>query len=78
MDTTRAARPIPLSLTALIAFFSALAALAVSNGAAHAHGNEHRHATATAAVTQKQLVLRNEMRASGKTTSPGRGSRSSA
>jgi hypothetical protein len=62
MDTTRAARPIPLSLTALIAFFSALAALAVSNGAAHAHGNEHHHATAPAAVTQKQLVLRNEMR----------------
>jgi hypothetical protein len=62
MDTTRAARPIPLFLTALIAFFSALAALAVSNGAAHAHGNEHHHATAPAAVTQKQLVLRNEMR----------------
>jgi hypothetical protein len=62
MDTTRAARPIPLFLTALIAFFSALAALAVSNGAAHAHGNEHHHATAPATVTQKQLVLRNEMR----------------
>jgi hypothetical protein len=62
MDTTRAARPIPLFLTALIAFFSALAALAVSNGAAHAHGNQHHHATARAAVTQKQLVLRNEMR----------------
>jgi hypothetical protein len=62
MDTTRASRPIPLFLTALIAFFSALAALAVSNGAAHAHGKEHQHATAPAAVTQKQLVLRNEMR----------------
>jgi hypothetical protein len=62
MDTTRASRPIPLFLTALIAFFSALAALAVSNGAAHAHANEQHHATAPAAVTQKQLVLRNEMR----------------
>ena len=62
MDTTRAARPIPLFLTALVAFFSALAALAVSNGAAHAHGNEQHHATAPTAVTQKQLVLRNEMR----------------
>ena len=36
-----AIRPIPLGLTALIAFFSALAALAVSNGhAAHAHGTD--------------------------------------
>ena len=30
--------------------------------AAHAHGNEHEHTTAPAAVTQKQLALRNEMR----------------
>jgi hypothetical protein len=67
MHTTRAARPIPIALTALIAFFSALVALAVSNGHdAHAHDN---HATAPAAVahapaalTQKQVALRTEMR----------------
>jgi hypothetical protein len=36
-------RPIPILLTALVAFFSALAALAVSNGHdAHAHGTEAR------------------------------------
>ena len=59
-------RPIPLGLTALIAFFSALAALAVSNGhTAHAHGNEAHavlHAD-KAAVTQKELAFRNGMRA---------------
>jgi hypothetical protein len=59
MDTTRATRPIPLFLTALVAFFSALAALAVSNGHAHAHGNAPHHATA---VTPKQVALRNDMR----------------
>jgi hypothetical protein len=62
MDTTRA-RPIPLFLTALVAFFSALTALAVSNGHdAHAHGTTHRHASEPAALTQKQVVLRSEMR----------------
>ena len=30
MNTTRVSRPIPIALTALVAFFSALAALAVS------------------------------------------------
>ncbi len=70
MNTTRAARPIPLALTTLIAFFSALAALAVSNGhGALAHGNQTNHATvpliathAPAALTQKQVTLRTEMR----------------
>jgi hypothetical protein len=40
MNRSRAARPIPLALTALVAFFSALAALAVSGGMnmAQAHG----------------------------------------
>jgi hypothetical protein len=58
-------RPIPLGLTALIAFFSALAALAVSNGhAAHAHGNKthaapHAH---EATITRKEFALRNGMR----------------
>jgi hypothetical protein len=56
-------RPIPIILTALVAFFSALAALAVSNGHdAHAHGTEPHYATAPATVTQKELALRNGMR----------------
>jgi hypothetical protein len=59
MDTARATRPIPLALTALVAFFSALAALAVSSGHdAHAHG-QPAHATA---LTQKQMALRSDMR----------------
>ena len=32
MNNTRPRRPIPIALTALVAFVSALAALAVSNG----------------------------------------------
>jgi hypothetical protein len=60
--TTKAARPIPLALTALIAFFSALAALAVSSGHdAHAHGNPAGHADGTT-LTQKELALHNGMR----------------
>jgi hypothetical protein len=55
-------RPIPLFLTALVAFFSALAALAVSNGSAHAHGSDEHHASAPAALTQKQVALRGDMR----------------
>ena len=39
MSPTRTSRPIPIALTALVAFFSALAALAVSSGHAQAHGN---------------------------------------
>jgi hypothetical protein len=62
MNTTRTARPFPLFLAALVAFLSALAALAVSNGhEAHAHGTAQGHATAPG-VTQKQVALRNEMR----------------
>ena len=61
----QATRPIPLGLTALIAFFSALAALAVSNGhAAHAHGHE-RHAALhadRATITPKEFALSNGMR----------------
>ncbi len=47
MNKTRAARPIPIALTALVAFFSALAALAVSGGMnmAQAHGNPAQNAT---------------------------------
>ena len=59
---TRTTRPIPLFLTALIAFFSAVAALAVSSGHdAGAHGNAPDHATAPA-LTQKQVALRSDMR----------------
>ena len=45
MTTTRTSRPIPLALTALVVFFSALAALAVSGGMnmAQAHGNGPDH-----------------------------------
>ena len=55
----RTTRPIPLALTALVAFFSAVAALAVSNGMdmAQAHG------TAQApAVTPKSVALQMDMR----------------
>jgi hypothetical protein len=63
MTTTRASRPIPIALTALVAFFSALAALAVSNGHdAHAHGNAQHEAHAAATVTRTELVLRRDMR----------------
>lgn len=57
--TKKARRPIPLGLTALVALFSALVALAVSNGqTAHAH-----EATASArTITPRELTLRNSMR----------------
>ena len=63
---TRTVRPIPLSLSLLIAFFSAMAALAVSGGHdAHAHGNASLHATAThatPAASAKAVALRTDMR----------------
>jgi hypothetical protein len=70
MNKTRASRPIPLMLTMLIAFFSALAALAVAGGheaAAHGNGDQHAstHATAGdhgARISRSELVLRQEMR----------------
>ena len=49
---TRTHRPIPLALTALIALFSALAALAVSGGHdAHAHGTTPAYMVAAAPIT---------------------------
>jgi hypothetical protein len=53
MNKTRSARPIPIALTALVAFFSALAALAVSSGTdmAAAHGSQAHHAEAPMAMT---------------------------
>ena len=59
MSPTRTSRPIPIALTALVAFFSALAALAVSNGHANAHGNASHEAHA---ITRTELVLRRDMR----------------
>ncbi|MGH8735705.1 MAG: hypothetical protein ACREVB_18625, partial [Burkholderiales bacterium] len=66
---SHAHRPIPLALTALIAFFSALVALGVSNGhSAHAHSEPHSavahavHPRSSATVTRKELVFRGEMR----------------
>ena len=65
MNSTRASRPIPLALTVLVAFFAALAALAVSNGHdAHAHGNAgvHTAPTSSQVVTSKEAALRSNMR----------------
>jgi hypothetical protein len=60
MNGTRASRPIPLALTTLVAFFAALAALAVSNGHdAHAHGNAPSHVEAAA---PSHAALRSDMR----------------
>jgi len=61
MSREGARRPIPLAVTMLVALFSALVALAISNGHdAAAHGSNH--GTATPVVNQKQLALRNDMR----------------
>jgi hypothetical protein len=70
MNTRRGARPIPLFLTALVAFFSALAALAVSSGHdAHAHGNQAHAEQAVVVIahtpvldTRKAVALRTDMR----------------
>ena len=68
MNTTRASRPIPIALTALVALFSALAAFAVSGGHdAHAHAPQHAtsHAAADhskATITREELALRSGMR----------------
>jgi hypothetical protein len=55
MSTTRSPRPIPLVLTALVAFVSALVALALSNGMAQAHGESSHadHATMATTVTHR-------------------------
>jgi hypothetical protein len=59
MTETTTPRPIPLGLTALVALFSALAALAVSSGhTAHAHDVDTTRGT----ITAKELALRNSMR----------------
>jgi hypothetical protein len=71
MNITRAMRPIPLASTALVAFVSALAALALSNGleTAQAHGNVPHAAGPmamtghmTTALSQKSVALHADMR----------------
>jgi hypothetical protein len=60
MDT-RTARPIPLALTFLVAVFSALVALAVSNGH-DAHAHDAPHAASSATITRGELALRSDLR----------------
>ena len=70
MDTSSAARPIPLFLIALVAVFAALAALAVSSGHdALAHGDSPHPATtpasavhSAAVMSRKEVALRQDMR----------------
>jgi hypothetical protein len=64
MSTTRTARPIPIALTALVAFFSALVALAIVDGHAHAHGTQPAVAdhSPAAAITKGERALREDMR----------------
>ena len=67
MEAPPTARHIPLFLTALVAFVSAVAALGFSNGMAHAHGN-HDHAAMgitaqhAPALTNKAVALRQDLR----------------
>jgi len=59
--TTRVTRPIFILAAALIAAVAAAAALGASKTeAAHSHGPGHQHASR--ALTQKQVVLREDMR----------------
>ena len=70
MNTTRMFRPIPIALTALIVFFGALGALAVSNATADAHRNsphaDHMTMPMTVAhkpaLSKKALALHDGMR----------------
>jgi hypothetical protein len=62
---TRTYRPVPLTLTMLIALVSALVALAVAGGHdAAAHGQDDQHATAAhnGRISSSELALRQEMR----------------
>jgi hypothetical protein len=70
MSNERAARPIPLAMTVLVAFFAGLVALAVSNGHdAMPHGNVPAHAEAAfatshspVAITRKGSAFRTDLR----------------
>jgi hypothetical protein len=59
MTKSRVTRPLPIAVTALVAFLSAIGALAVSNGAAMGHGNDMHHGSA---VSSKAVALRMDMR----------------
>jgi len=74
MSTKQASRALPIAVTAAVAFFSALGALAVSNGMdmAQAHGNQPQHAATPMAMNTnahgspmlkaKAVELRTDMR----------------
>ena len=63
MNNTRAARPIPLALTTLVAFFAALTALAFSNGHdAHAHNNAPGHIETPVTLSQSAAALHRDLR----------------
>jgi hypothetical protein len=63
MGKTSSARPIPLALTALVAFFSALAALGVSGGMAMGHTNGMKMTVShSTELTEKSVGLREDMR----------------
>jgi hypothetical protein len=59
--STRTQRPIPLGLTALIALLSAVVALAFAGGHDATAHNPASHAS-SAAISQKELALRQDMR----------------
>jgi hypothetical protein len=62
MSNTRTYRPVPLALSALVAAFSAAAALAVTDGN-DAHAHSHAHAVAaSSAMSAKEVALRGDMR----------------
>ena len=66
MHTKRVSRPVALVLSAVVAFASALAALAVSSGSADAHGTHEHSAQATVGhvvpVSSEALALHDGMR----------------
>jgi hypothetical protein len=74
MSTKRVSRPLPIAVTAMVAFLSALGALTISNGMdmAQAHGNQPQHAQTAMAVSMtthgspmlkaKAVELRTDMR----------------
>jgi hypothetical protein len=70
MTKTHSRRRVPLALSALVALFSAVVALAISSGddalahgtPAHAAGTATAHAPGSALSSQKQAALRSEMR----------------
>jgi len=62
MITKKEHRPIPLALTALIAIFSALAALSLSGGQHMAMGASAATVQRTASISSSEFALHNDMR----------------